>query len=125
MRLSKRWLVRALIFAVVGFGAYHFMRASASERVRKVVITMPDDKNMGLDPEDREKVRGYIQSAHDEAFDAALYLKGMLVPQFDSDLYIDVLFDRLTEQARGDDRPDLAEKLLDAKKRLSFGVSQL
>ena len=108
-----RKVIVVLIVAVAGYGGYVYLSGQASDRLQAQALAAVD--LMDMSEGERNEVRGYMESSHQAAYDAALAANKDVGGQFDIDVYKDELWAGMEELARSDGQSDLVEKLAHEK----------
>ena len=108
-----RKIIGLVIVAAAVGGAYVYLSGQASDRLQAQALAAVD--LMDMSEGERNEVRGYMESSHQAAYDAALAANKDVGGQFDIDVYKDKLWAGMEELARADGQNDLVEKLAHEK----------
>ncbi len=119
---TVRLIIGSVVLAGLGFAAYQHFYKQASGRVKTEILKLPDVMN--LLPEEREQTRRLIEAEHENAFEQALDLTQQQGQLFDTQRYVDVLFERIITQARKEGFEPLANSLERERKLVSFEAAE-
>ena len=103
-----RKLLAVVTIAVVTVGTYTYSRDRESLKIKNEMLRLVDD--LELSPQQRDRARGMVESAHNSVFASALDLSRERGHKFDARLYQEEMFASMIAQARNEDA-DLAERL--------------
>lgn len=119
---AVRLIIGSVVLAGLSFAAYQHFYKQASGRVKTEILKLP--AVMTLLPGEREQTRRLINAEHENAFKQALDLTYQHGQLFDTQRYVDVLFDRIITQARNEGFEQLANSLKRERKLVSFEAAQ-
>lgn len=108
-----RKIIGLVIVAAAVGGGYVYLSGQASDRLKQQALAAVD--LMDMSEGEKNDVRGYMESSHQAAYDAALAANKDVGGRFDMDVYKNELWAGMEELARADGRDDLAEKLAHEK----------
>jgi predicted kinase len=117
-----RWLVAIVVVASVAVAFYHHLHGRASGHIKAEVMAIADE--MVLSPEQRDRLKGLLEAAHDEAFHKALDPTKKLGRKFDDRLYYDGVFDIVIARARGEGDNDLADTVERQRQHFALTVTE-
>ena len=117
-----RWLVAIVVIAAVAVGFYFHLHRRASGRIKVEVLAIADE--MILSPEQRGRLKGLLEAAHDEAFDKALDPTKKLGRKFDGKLYYDEIFNAVITRAREEGDDDLADTVDRQREHFALTVTE-
>ena len=117
-----RWLVAIVVIAAVAVAFYFHLHKRASGLIKAEVQAIADD--MTLSPEQRNRLKDFLEAAHDKVFNEALDPTKKLGRKFNEKLYYDEIFNAVIARAREEGYNDLADTVDRQREHFAFTVTE-
>lgn len=119
---AARGVLMLLLVCAAAAAFFLYRRGDAADEVKREMLAIVREIQL---PDDwRAAAEQYVQAAHEKAFNKALDIKKKLGEKFDANVYFNDVFDQIVAWAREDGKPELADKLEQARGTYSLGVTE-